>query len=260
MPRPTASHPPTVSHREPVSHRAPGPARLFAGPRRPIRVAGIERLADPLARLVIDWPSEDDMDGGASDIAVDDRAGSITLDSRTPGARPLVFSDPTDAANALAGALIGAYVAQDACLISLHAACAVIDGRAVAMMGPSGAGKSSLAIHLAHAGHRFVCDDRIVLRVPAENAAPEAVALGLAAKLRLPLPAETGDEHAAFIARREAHAGDGIVHLRLDADERMEFGVAAPLAAIVLLDRRAGGPVQLVPVPRADLARAVLAD
>jgi len=236
------------------------PRRLFAGPRRPIRVAGIAWLDDALSRYIADWPSEAAPPNGACDIDISRMGGSLRIRARTPGAVPLDFDDPADAANAFAGALIGAYIAQDPDLISLHAGCAVIGGRAVAVMGPSGAGKSSLAARLAGAGHRFVCDDRLVLRVPAGGGAPHIVALGLAAKLRLPLPAPSDAGFAAFVARHALWTGDDLVHLRFDPSERLPFGGTAPLAAVALADRRAAGPTRLEPAPRADLARAVLAD
>lgn len=241
-------------------HAVAAPDRLFAGPRRPIRVAGIDRLGDRLARYVTDWPSRAATTAGTCDIALGGGDGAFRLDSRTPGAVPLEFADPGDAANAFAGALIGAYVAQDPDLVSLHAGCAVIGGRAVAVMGPSGAGKSSIALRLAAAGHRFVCDDRTVLRVPAGAGAPQAVSLGLAAKMRLPLPLDPEPDFAAYVARHALCVGADLAHLRFDPSERLPFGAATPLAAVAMLDRRPAGPARLAPAAPAALARAVLAD
>ncbi len=49
--------------------------------------------------------------------------------------------------------------------ISLHAACVVINNKAVLFCGDSGSGKSSLALHFSRKGHPILSDDMINLEI-----------------------------------------------------------------------------------------------
>lgn len=49
-------------------------------------------------------------------------------------------------------------------MLTLHASCVAINGRALLLRGPSGAGKSDLALRLIDDGARLVADDRTLLR------------------------------------------------------------------------------------------------
>jgi ABC-type taurine transport system ATPase subunit len=66
-------------------------------------------------------------------------------------------------------------------MITVHAACCVVDGAGVLIRGPSGAGKSSLALFLAAAQDgAFVADDRVICAVEAGRlvARPHAALAG----------------------------------------------------------------------------------
>jgi len=67
-----------------------------------------------------------------------------------------------DAAAYLVGPVLG-FVRRLRGASTLHAAAAVVSGRAVALVGASGAGKSTLAAALAARGHRILCDDAACL-------------------------------------------------------------------------------------------------
>jgi hypothetical protein len=146
----------------------------------------------------------------------------------------------------LAGALCGlladvltAHAEANPGTLTLH--CGAVrfgDGLAV-LCGPRRAGKSTLVARLAAEPDLSVfCDD--VLPVDADG---NGLALGLAPRLRLPLPPGAS---ARFRDHAEAHLGP--------ADDRYGYlcaptvarhGTRAPIAALIVLDRRESGPARL---------------
>jgi hypothetical protein len=137
----------------------------------------------------------------------------------------------------------------------------VILPHAAALLSPSGlvllfadttGGKSTLALTLATAGWRLFGDDRLAIRRAA--GASVGAALGLAPKLRLPLPASAA-ELQAFVAPRLRRSGPSLAYLELRAREQAGPGMEAPVAACVLLDRSGGSP-RLEPARPARLVRA----
>lgn len=146
----------------------------------------------------------------------------------------------------LAGALCGlladvltAHAEANPGAFTLH--CGAVrfgDGIAV-LCGPRRAGKSTLVARLgAEPDLAVFCDD--VLPVDADG---QGLALGLAPRLRLPLPP---DASARFRDHVEAHLGP--------ADDRYGYlctptvarhGTRAPIAALIVLDRRESGPARL---------------
>lgn len=251
--------------------RAPDTARdvwRFAGPHQPITVAGAATVGDELSVLAGAWPRDpavtDGPNGAAAQISLTITTAGYHIAAQTPGATPDILDDPMDAANTLCGALIGAYVAQDSALLSLHSAGVVIPGGAVALMGNSLAGKSSVSLHLATAGCAFICDDRLVVRVPPGEPFVEAVSLHLAAKMRLPLPKGCKEPLRRFVeTHRQARERDPgwdeyVTYLRLDDREQLPFAAAAPLQALILLERHPAGETQLRPASQADMVRAIL--
>ena len=232
------------------------------GPRdAPVVVRG---AAEPLAALPLflhGWTFDAAPVGLAPDIEVlrrgPDEFGVVT---HGPAAGAIDASGPLDAANALAGAAIAAYVARDPDLVCLHCGSVRIGGGVVALIGPTGAGKSTLALMLAEAGHRLFGDDRLAVSLPRDGLAPEGIGVGLAPKMRLPLPPGRGDDFAGFIEARAAYWGEDAVYLRPRAGEAAGLGERAPLAAVIVLERVAVGGPTLVPLGAADAVRALLAE
>jgi hypothetical protein len=120
----------------------------------------------------------------------------------------------------------------------------------VLFIGDSESGKSSLSLHLAAAGHRFFGDDRILLDLSVEPVA--SLCLGLAPKVRLPLPPEVGAVFTRFVAARTRREMAGQAYLSL-AEGSAGFGEGSPVGALVLADRRDGAETSLAPAGRGDL-------
>jgi len=225
----------------------------FAGIDRPSRVAlpADPRIMQALGEAMPGWPRRQASGLRAADVTVqcDDEAWRVVATGWPGGEAPA--NDPLSAANALAGLLIDAQLVRANRLIALHASVAVFPAGAVVMLGRTGAGKSTLSLRLAARGLPTLGDDRVLVET-AGAADTELVALGLAAKARLPLP--TGDTRLnAFVERHTAlWVGDAVW---LDRDAMAPFGARAPLAAFVVLDRDADAAVaRLEPLGAGPLA------
>ena len=235
----------------------------FGRPGAPILVRNAEVVFSHLAVFLDGWPLRRAGNDTATetDLVVEMRSdGSFAVISHAPGGGEMLFETDFDAANGLAGALVGALITQDRDRVCLHAGSAQIgdrgDGLAV-FVGDSLAGKSSLALHLTVAGYRLFGDDRLEIRL-SETADPVAICLGLMPKVRLPLPDRFGHRFAAFVdACSEVQFGD-VAYLKPGSGEAACFGEAAPVAALVVLERGGGAPAALERLPRAELVRALL--
>ncbi|ART82916.1 hypothetical protein CBP31_10000 [Oceanisphaera profunda] len=139
---------------------------------------------------------------------------------------------PASAACSLVAELVSQRMLNEPDLLGLHCASVEINGHLVLFPESSKAGKSTLSVAFAAAGYRVFGDD--VLGLTPQGA---GVAMGVAPRLRLPLP---NSFPAEFVAYSERHAGP--------EDERYRFvipdenGLAkvdenCPVGAIVLLER-----------------------
>ncbi len=146
--------------------------------------------------------------------------------------------------------------AQDAG-VGLHCGAVEIGGRLVVLAGARRAGKSTLVTRLGAEALRVFTDDILPLAPEAAGAPERGVALGIAPRLRLPLPRRAT---AAFRAHVDAHV--------VASDDRYGYvmtpsvaprGETAPIGVILLLDRlpRMRGPARLRAATRADALRLI---
>ncbi|HHX89371.1 MAG TPA: PqqD family peptide modification chaperone [Paracoccus sp.] len=235
----------THHHREGATARPfPQWCRLdFAGVSHPVLLPVDAPLLDGLSRVMRGWTVTASPVSGpqAGDVAFTRvtpepggyRLHSTHLDAPLPG---------LPVASALCGILADlaqSWFSQRTGALALHCAAARIGGRLVAFAGPARAGKSTLAARLtAEPDMQLFCDD--VLPIGADGT---ALALGTAPRLRLPLPESVSQ---GFRAHVRAHLGpsDGRYGYVV-TDTIAPHGTKDPLAALVILDRRAEGPACL---------------
>jgi hypothetical protein len=123
--------------------------------------------------------------------------------------------------------------------LALHCAAFRYNNRLVAMTGPTRAGKSTLAARLTQEPDMTVfCDD--VLPMLPDG---EAVGLGIAPRLRLPLPDACSDAFRAHVARHMGPADARYAYLC--APTVAPHGTRAPLSVLLILDRRADASARL---------------
>lgn len=135
----------------------------------------------------------------------------------------------------LAGEALAADRNQDQDLLGLHCASVEIDGRLVLFPEAHRAGKSTLSVAFAAAGFRLFGDDVLGL-----TPAGEGVSLGIAPRLRLPLPEILPPELVDYIQRRAGPEDACYRYVIPEAERRAAHGETRPLGAIVLLERDAG--------------------
>lgn len=232
----------------------------FDGPTRALKIGGADlaALQGELGNMLPGWPFVSRADGDAPDITVARVGQGYEVKAAFPGCEAMPAGDIWEAGYQATSALflLVAAGAPDQCVI--HAGAVEIDARLVLFVGDTMAGKSSLALHLTAAGRRVFGDDRMIIAASAD-AAPTAMALGLARKLRLPLPT---DFHPAAVAYARAQArdaeADDVVYLRADPARTAGFGERLPVAAIVMLDRRTDTSAAVAPIGAAEAVRRLI--
>ncbi|MCH4561775.1 PqqD family protein [Halomonas sp. EGI 63088] len=148
--------------------------------------------------------------------------------------RGLHLPTPVAAACSLVADLIGAFFTRHTELIGLHCGAAEVAGRLVLFPESHRAGKSTLAAAFATAGHRIFGDDVLAL-----TPAGEGMALGIAPRLRLPLPTRLDPALHAFAERHAGPEDERYRYLVLPEALQARHGECLPLGAIVLLERDA---------------------
>ncbi|MCR2745272.1 PqqD family protein [Limnobacter parvus] len=146
---------------------------------------------------------------------------------------PMMGLSTASAVCSLLADILETHISNSANPIALHAGAFVMGGKLIAVSGPRRAGKSTLISRLcAEPDVQIYCDD--VLPV---NPSGHGIALGLAPRLRLPLPKLASP---VFRQHVQQHLGPH--------DERYGYlcsanvaahGTTHPLAALIILDRRA---------------------
>jgi hypothetical protein len=174
---------------------------------------------------------------------------------RVSGGREIVI-DPAPCASErnlrlyLLGSAFGALLHQRG-VLPLHANAVLIDGRAVAFMGRSGAGKSTLAAWFQDRGHVVLADD--VCAVTVEGGTP--CALPGVPRLRL-------WKDALERSGRDADDFDLSFDGRDKFDvpsPRARVAVAAPLAALYLLEEHGEAHASIEPLGAGQAVEALIA-
>ncbi len=152
---------------------------------------------------------------------------------------PLLGLPTASALCALMADVLEAHIEESQNPIALHAGAVAMGNRLIAITGPKRAGKSTLIARLcAEPDLQIFCDD--VLPISPQG---EGVALGVAPRLRLPLPAKASMHFKQF-ARQHMGPHDSRYGY-LCASNVALHGVRLPLGAIVVLDRQTDTPACL---------------
>lgn len=214
----------------------------FDGLAATVEVPDCPEFFAALKASAVDWPFrrvETDMEPAARIT----KSGSSLL-VHYPDEEPLPVS-AVGAACSLMVSLAEALVAENSDRLCFHGGAALFGERLAIFPGRSHAGKSTMIARLAAAGHTVFGDDILPL-----DEAGNGLALGVAPRLRLPLPACASAAFRDFVAGH-AGAADGRYHyLALPEGRLARRGAMAPLGAIVLLDRKPAGPATIHAAPR----------
>ena len=136
-------------------------------------------------------------------------------------------------------------------MILPHAGAVEAAAGLILLLADTTGGKSTLALTLAAYRWQLFADDRLGLSRDRE--ASIGIALGLAPKLRLPLP-QSAPRLAEFAAERASRRELALTYLALGPEEQAGAGTRAAVAACLLLERDGSKPL-LEPVAPSQLVR-----
>jgi hypothetical protein len=228
---------------------------VFDGISRPIALIGCAHLRTRFAAILPGWRFEEVSSTEAAPIIrISYRAGEgYRLESPWLAE---AFHDDTEVGTVCAFILelIAAYVAERPSLFCLHCAAAEFAGRLVVFPSSYHAGKSSLVAGLAAAGIPVFTDDVL----PVTRSGDRGVALGIAPRLRLPLPRGAGRQLRRFVARHRGPSNGRYLYLNLPPGILAPHGRQAPVGGFVVLDRQPDGRAELVPASRGQILQRVI--
>ena len=136
--------------------------------------------------------------------------------------------------------------------LALHCAAFRYADRLIAMTGPSRAGKSTLVARLTQeADMQVFCDDVLPML---DNG--QAVGLGIAPRLRLPLPQGSSAAFKSHVAQHIGPRDDRYGYLC--APTVAPHGTRAPLSVLLILDRRSDARPQLHEVAEDEILHCLL--
>jgi hypothetical protein len=141
-------------------------------------------------------------------------------------------------------------------LTMIHAACVARNGRAVLLCGESGAGKSCLSFFCARRGWTFIGDDGASL---VRRSKPPMVVGGPRDVHFRPTALEILPELEGKLVPLNASGKLGLQMLT-NAFPEIQRSVHASPCAVVFLNRRAGGPARLIPMPAEEALSRLDAD
>lgn len=214
----------------------------FDGLEATVEVPDCPQFAAALKASAVDWPFRR-VEADTLPAARITKSGSSLLVHYTDE-EPLPVT-PVAAACSLMVSLAEALVSENPDRLCFHGGAALFGERLAIFPGRSRAGKSTMIARLAAGGHTVFGDDILPL-----DEMGNGLALGVAPRLRLPLPACASAAFRDFVADH-AGAADGRYHyLALPEGGLARRGATAPLGAVVLLDRKPAGPVTLHDAPK----------
>lgn len=222
---------------------------VFHGLAAPLRIDGAEAILPVLRDAAPGWSFDVDMadPAVAPFYSISERPGHERLWCECPlDDRPARWFDPVNAVCDAISALALALPAERAELICLHAAGVAMAGRLVVFPNIRRAGKSTLSAALAQAGFRVFSDDVVPVYFPGDSA--RGLAMGMAPRLRLPLPESLGPGFRDWADRVAGPSNRQYRYLQVPGQP--SYGETLPIGAFVILDRQETQvPARLDPMP-----------
>lgn len=125
--------------------------------------------------------------------------------------------------------------------LGIHCGAVKLANGLICFPNVSHAGKSTLCAELASQGVLVYCDDVL----PVHQTSNEGLAMGIAPRLRFPLPPTASTELRSFVRKRMGPKYTNWGYLRLGEGELEARGKSEAITAIVLLNRVRGAPARL---------------
>lgn len=222
----------------------------------PIALSNCDALLRPLAEVLGSWrfrileSIESDPPAAMSVIREGDcfRIASPWL------GQPVVEHSEVGAVFSLTAELARAFAEEKPERLCFHCAAVEIGDRLIMFPNTENAGKSTLAAKLASSGLRIFADDVL----PISETSREGTSLGIAPRLRLPLPATARVAFREFVRTHRGPHDNEFSYLILPANLLAPFGDAAPIGAVLVLDRQSSTSARLTAVTRGQGLRQLI--
>jgi len=241
----------------PVPHEAaPVLALTYPGVLRPVILQDAGEVLAGLAATLHGWSPQIGI-AGRQDFAraltgVAGRLGSYGVTSAYLDA-PMHGLPAASAVCGVIADLAQAYIDERPGILALHCGAVMIGGQLVVLTGQTRAGKSTLMSRLTAEPEMTVFCDDVLPVLPGGM----AYGLGVAPRLRLPLP-----ERASEVFRSHVALSAGVADARyayLNAGTVAPHGTRAPLAALIVLTRDAVSPARLHEMPVSEAVQHLMA-
>lgn len=222
----------------------------FDGLKSRVSLRGCDTLISPLAAILGSWrfrivEADERAESRTASILVRNEAGTYRITSAWLD-KPIVERTEVGAVFSLAAELACAFAGERPGSICLHCAAVEANGRLLVFPSSENAGKSTLAARLAARGLRIFADDVL----PLSESGQEGASLGVAPRLRLPLPCREGTPFHDFITTHRGPHDEEFLYLSLSNTHLALHGQTAPLGATIFLDRRRSAAAELRPLAR----------
>lgn len=167
---------------------------------------------------------------------------------------PVVERTEVGAVFSLSAELGRAFAEERPEQLCLHCAAVETDGRLILFPNSENAGKSTLVTGLAARGLRLVADDVLAISERSQH----GIALGVAPRLRLPLPPSVSASFRDFVESHRGPCDKEFLYLTLPARRLAPHGHAVRLGATIVLDRRRSASVKLTPLSKGRALRQLI--
>jgi hypothetical protein len=227
------------------------------GIKAPISLHHCDEIVGPLAMVLGSWRFRvlENTAGRGTAAAISVRRGSRSYRISSPWLdEPVVEQSEVGAVFSVAAELARAFAEERPGLLCLHCAAVETGGRLILFPNRENAGKSTLATGLAAAGFRLFADD--VLAV--SEVSQQGISLGIAPRLRLPLPRSCGASFHGFVESHRGPRDTEFLYLNLNASQLAPHGQTCPIGATVLLDRRRSAAPKLTALARGRVLRQLI--
>lgn len=144
----------------------------------------------------------------------------------------MLLDTPAGTACSVIADLAGAYLRHHPEHIGLHCGAVEVNQQLFIFPNSHRAGKSTLTAAFAAVGYRVFGDDVLAL-----TRCGEGISLGVAPRLRLPLPEALAPEFHQFVADHLGPHDDRYGYLALNEQQLAPHGVRCPLGAVLLIER-----------------------
>ena len=229
------------------------------GLKAPISLHNCDEIVPPLTMVLGSWRfrilENSDPTACETGAAISVRRGSKSYQISSPWLdEPVVEQSEVGAVFSLAAELARAFAEERPGLLCLHCAAVETDGRLILFPNSENAGKSTLATGLAARGLRLFADDVLAVSEVSQH----GISLGIAPRLRLPLPQSCGTSFHSFVESHRGPCDNEFLYLDLNTSQLAQHGQTGPIGATVLLDRRRSASPKLTPLARGRALRQLI--